>query len=129
MLFQYIFNIPCEPCLKIYMHIYFRDDEPIVIATARGMFDHRGGLLESAETNVSIYIPAGALPEGRKQEVYFKVCQDSKYMPPLDSRSGKFILVSLMCQLYFSLCLFIAVDFWFDVPAVRLPCLIIAVDF
>ena len=53
------------------------------------MFDHRGGLLESTETNVSIYIPAGALPEGRKQEVYFKVCQDSKYMPPLDANSGR----------------------------------------
>ena len=38
---------------------------------------------------MSIYIPAGALPEGKKQEVYFKVCQDSKYMPPLDSGSGK----------------------------------------
>ncbi|XP_057316695.1 tight junction protein ZO-1-like isoform X2 [Hydractinia symbiolongicarpus] len=75
-----------------------REDEPIVIATARGMFDHRGGLLESAETNVSIYIPAGALPEGRKQEVYFKVCQDSKYMPPLDSRSGETLLSPLvMC--------------------------------
>ena len=69
--------------------LIFREDEPRVIATARGAFDHRGGLLESQETNVSIYIPAGALPEGKKQEVYFKVCQDSKYMPPLDSGSGK----------------------------------------
>lgn len=60
-----------------------------MIATARGVFDHRGGLLESAETNVSIYIPAGALPDGKKQEIYFKVCQDSKYMPPLDSNSGE----------------------------------------
>lgn len=68
---------------------FFSEEEPKVIATARGVFDHRGGLLESTETNVSIYIPAGALPEGKKQEVYFKVCQDSKYMPPLDSNSGK----------------------------------------
>jgi len=72
------------------------EDEPKVIATARGVFDHRGGLLESAETNVSIYIPAGALPEGKKQEVYFKVCQDSKYMPPLDSNSGE-IFFLLQC--------------------------------
>ena len=60
-----------------------------MIATARGVFDHRGGLLESTETNVSIYIPAGALPEGKKQEVYFKVCQDSQEMPPLDADSGE----------------------------------------
>ena len=32
---------------------------------------------------------SGALPEGRKQEVYFKVCQDSTEMPPLDSDSGE----------------------------------------
>ena len=75
--------------LMIKAALIFREDEPRVIATARGTFDHRGGLLESQETNVSIYIPAGALPEGKKQEVYFKVCQDSKYMPPLDSGSGK----------------------------------------
>ena len=74
------FYILCYTC---------REDEPKVIATARGVFDHRGGLLESAETNVSIYIPAGALPDGKKQEIYFKVCQDSKYMPPLDSNSGE----------------------------------------
>uniref|UniRef100_T2MDH6 Tight junction protein ZO-1 n=1 Tax=Hydra vulgaris TaxID=6087 RepID=T2MDH6_HYDVU len=76
----------------------FSDDEPKVIATARGWFDHRGGLLESSETNVSIYIPAGALPAGRQQEVYFKVCQDSKHMPPLDSSSGETLLSPLvMC--------------------------------
>ena len=39
---------------------------------------------------MSIFIPYGALPEGKKQEIYFKVCQDSKHMPPLDSNSGEF---------------------------------------
>lgn len=67
-------------------------DEPKVIATARGIFDHRGGLLESTETGVSVYVPAGALPEGKKQEIYFKVCQDNKYIPPLDSDGGEIIL-------------------------------------
>ena len=77
--------------MKAYISVIVlhRDEEPKVIATARGWFDHRGGLLESSETNVSIYIPAGALPAGRQQEVYFKVCQDSKHMPPLDSSSGR----------------------------------------
>ena len=64
-------------------------DDPKVIATARGIFDHRGGLLESTETGVSVYVPAGALPEGKKQEIYFKVCQDNKYIPPLDSDGGR----------------------------------------
>eukprot|EP00794_Sanderia_malayensis_P016596 gene16596-18285_t len=73
-------------------------DEPKVIATARGIFDYRGGLLESTETGVSVYIPAGALPEGKKQEIYFKVCQDNKYMPPLDSEGGETLLSPLvMC--------------------------------
>ena len=62
------------------------------------MFDHRGGLLESVETNVSIFIPYGALPEGKKEEIYFKVCQDSQHMPPLDSHSGETLLSPLvMC--------------------------------
>jgi tight junction protein 1 len=74
------------------------ESEPIVIATARGLFDHRGGLLESVETNVSIFIPYGALPEGKKEEIYFKVCQDSQHMPPLDSHSGETLLSPLvMC--------------------------------
>ncbi|XP_065063741.1 tight junction protein ZO-1-like isoform X1 [Rhopilema esculentum] len=73
-------------------------DEPKVIATARGIFDHRGGLLESTETGVSVYVPAGALPEGKKQEIYFKVCQDNKYIPPLDSDGGETLLSPLvMC--------------------------------
>lgn len=33
-------------------------------------------------------IPAGAIPEGVKQEVYFKVCQDNSIMPPLDKDKG-----------------------------------------
>jgi len=76
----------------------YQQDEPKVIATARGIFDHRGGLLESTETGVSVYVPAGALPEGKKQEIYFKVCQDNKYIPPLDSDGGETLLSPLvMC--------------------------------
>ena len=78
-----------------------------MIATARGVFDHRGGLLESAETNVSIYIPAGALPDGKKQEIYFKVCQDSKYMPPLDSNSGECLFCGYFNEHVLKNCYFI----------------------
>jgi len=42
---------------------------------------------------VSIIIPAGAIPEGVQQEVYFKVCQDNSILPPLDKDKGTFITV------------------------------------
>lgn len=66
-----------------------------VIATARGVFDQTGGTLSSEETGVSIVIPPGAL--GRKQEVYFKVCQDSSLLPPLDQEKG----TSNLCHPHF----------------------------
>lgn len=60
-----------------------------MVATARGVFDHEGGKLESVETGVSIVIPPGAIPKGVKQEIYFKVCQDNSMLPPLDKEKGK----------------------------------------
>lgn len=69
-----------------------------VVATARGTFDHNGGELVSEETGVSIVIPKGAIPEGVKQEIYFKVCQDSSILPPLDAEKGETLLSPLvMC--------------------------------
>lgn len=46
-----------------------RDEGQTVVATARGVFDHNGGVLESKETGVSIVIPEGALPEGVQQNL------------------------------------------------------------
>ena len=66
------------------------DDEPTVVATARGYFTSRGGILTSEETGVSIYIPSGAIPPGIEQEIYFKVCTDNTMLPPLDTEKGKF---------------------------------------
>jgi len=40
---------------------------------------------------VTVVIPAGAIPEGVTQEVYFKVCQDNSIMPPLDKDKGTFL--------------------------------------
>lgn len=37
---------------------------------------------------VAIVIPKGAIPEGVKQEIYFKVCQDNNILPPLDKEKG-----------------------------------------
>jgi len=69
-----------------------------VVATARGVFDSIGGVLESKDTGVSIIIPKDAIPEGVKQEIYFKVCQDNSILPPLDKDKGETLLSPLvMC--------------------------------
>ena len=70
---------------------FCRDEESnhTVVATARGVFDSNGGVLESKETGVSIIIPKGAIPEAVQQEIYFKVCQDNSILPPLDKEKGK----------------------------------------
>lgn len=64
------------------------DDSTEVVATARGNFTSKGGVLESPETGVSIVIPEGAIPPGVEQEIYFKVCKDNNIMPPLDADKG-----------------------------------------
>lgn len=56
-----------------------------ILSTVRGYIDRNGGVLSCNKTGVSIIIPAGALTE--KQEIYFKVCQDSE-MLPLDKEKG-----------------------------------------
>ncbi|ESO89732.1 hypothetical protein LOTGIDRAFT_234130 [Lottia gigantea] len=74
------------------------DENHTVLATARGSFDSNGGVLESKETGVSIIIPPGALAEGPKQEIYFKVCKDNSILPPLDKDKGETLLSPLvMC--------------------------------
>ena len=77
------------------------DDEPTVVATARGYFTSRGGILTSEETGVSIYIPSGAIPPGIEQEIYFKVCNDNTMLPPLDTEKGECLV--LLLQTWFSL--------------------------
>ena len=59
-----------------------------MIATAKGVFDHKGGTLSSEESGVSVVIPKGALPRGKKQEIYFNVCQDINLVPPLEHEKG-----------------------------------------
>ncbi|XP_067654258.1 tight junction protein ZO-1-like isoform X2 [Haliotis asinina] len=74
------------------------DERHTVVATARGVFDADGGVLESRETGVSIVIPKGAIHEGIKQEIYFKVCRDNSILPPLDKDKGETLLSPLvMC--------------------------------
>ena len=69
-----------------------------VVATARGVFDSNGGVLESGDTGVSIVIPKGAIQTGVQQEIYFKVCQDNTILPPLDEEKGETLLSPLvMC--------------------------------
>lgn len=64
------------------------DEDTQVVATARGKFTSQGGVLSSPESGVSIVIPEGAIPDGVEQEIYFKVCKDNNFMPPLDSDRG-----------------------------------------
>ncbi|XP_076812481.1 tight junction protein ZO-1-like isoform X3 [Clavelina lepadiformis] len=74
------------------------EDDPQVVATARGVFDSNGGVLSSVETGVSIHIPKGAIRPGVKQEIYFKVCRDNTALPPLDKDKGETLLSPLvMC--------------------------------
>ncbi|CAH3013994.1 unnamed protein product [Porites evermanni] len=74
------------------------DEDTQVVATARGKFTSQGGVLSSPESGVSIVIPEGAIPDGVEQEIYFKVCKDNNFMPPLDSDRGETLLSPLvMC--------------------------------
>lgn len=45
-----------------------------IIASANGIFDSNGGILESADTGVSLNVPEGAIAEGCSFDLYFKVC-------------------------------------------------------
>lgn len=45
-----------------------------IIASANGIFDSNGGILESADTGVSINVPEGAIANGYSFDLYFKVC-------------------------------------------------------
>ena len=73
------------------------DEDTQVVATARGKFTSQGGVLSSPESGVSIVIPEGAIPTGVEQEIYFKVCKDNNFMPPLDSDRGEDFKVYVDC--------------------------------
>lgn len=64
------------------------DSNHNVVAIAKGSFTTKGGILKSPETGVSIVIPEGALDCDDDQEIYFKVCQDTSMLPPLDQDKG-----------------------------------------
>ncbi|CAG2165528.1 unnamed protein product, partial [Oppiella nova] len=74
------------------------DSNHTIIATAKGVFTSDGGILTSEETGVSVIIPMGAIPKDSEQEIYFKVCQDMKMAPPLDSEKGETLMSPIvMC--------------------------------
>ena len=68
------------------------------MATARGTFTSAGGVLSSPESGVSIVIPEGAIPDGVEQQIYFKVCKDNNFMPPLDSDRGNMLCYKVYAQ-------------------------------
>lgn len=63
-------------------------------STTRGTFDETGGTLSDSVWKVSIDIPAGAIPPGRQQEIYFTVTDPRMSQtvggPPLDMENGWF---------------------------------------
>ncbi|XP_059608308.1 uncharacterized protein LOC132256129 isoform X2 [Phlebotomus argentipes] len=70
--------------------------------TTRALFDERGGTLLDPTWNVSLEIPEGALPPGRRQEIYFTVTDPRMSEcvggPPLDMEHGETMLSPLvMC--------------------------------
>lgn len=72
-----------------------------VIAKAEGVFGSEGGALTSRETGVTVIIPPGAIPEGERHDIYFKVCQDTNMLPPL--HEGKILLSEqIICNCAFS---------------------------
>ncbi|BFZ25795.1 hypothetical protein BsWGS_28834 [Bradybaena similaris] len=74
------------------------NDKHTIVATAKGVFTSKGGLLESPETGVSILVPEGAIEDNKDQEIYFKVCRDNSLLPPLDTEKGETLLSPLvMC--------------------------------
>lgn len=92
-------SLGCGPVLTFYSFRFSEwlsassvDSNHTVIATAKGVFDSTGGILTSDETGVSVVIPAGAIPEGTRQEIYFKVCKDTKMEPPLDPEKGETLM-------------------------------------
>jgi len=55
-------------------------------------------LLIVAVSGVSIVIPPGAIPDGVRQEIYFKVCQDNSIMPPLDKEKGNVLCIGIQSR-------------------------------
>jgi tight junction protein 1 len=52
-----------------------------IIASANGIFDSNGGVLESADTGVSLTVPEGAIADGINFDLYFKVCHCKSSSP------------------------------------------------
>ncbi|KAH8359140.1 hypothetical protein KR093_004599 [Drosophila rubida] len=71
-------------------------------STTRGVFDCSGGTLADKLWHVSLQIPAGAIPAGVRQEIYFTVSDPRMGQavggPPLDMENGETMLSPLvMC--------------------------------
>lgn len=68
--------------------------------TTRGTFDANGGTLCDNVWNVSINIPAGAIPAGVQQEIYFTVTDPRMSQdvggPPLDMENGWCFLLTYL---------------------------------
>ncbi|XP_067941687.1 tight junction protein ZO-3-like isoform X2 [Watersipora subatra] len=72
-------------------------DNHIVLDTVSGVIDSAGGVLSSESTGVSLYFPHNAIPNGVRQEVYFKVSkQDDSLVSALDKDAGEQLVSPLV---------------------------------
>lgn len=103
-LFSISFLMNCNSSLNdsSYRHSSLSIDSQTqnILSTVTGVFDSRGGILQCKETGVSIVIPCGALSAGERQEIYFKVCQDSSLLP-LDKKKGFKIFIQFYIKKIF----------------------------
>ncbi|CAF1408692.1 unnamed protein product [Adineta steineri] len=72
--------------------IYSTQDGFNIIGSARGVMDCYGGKLSCPLTGVSISVPAGAIPEGVQQEIYFQVSQDGSNIRSFNAKQGERLL-------------------------------------
>ncbi|XP_077869059.1 uncharacterized protein LOC144360019 [Saccoglossus kowalevskii] len=57
------------------------------------MFDHRGGILKLNHSGVKVYIPPGAIPEGKEQPIFLYLAEEDRYRPsPTNSASNSTIV-------------------------------------
>uniref|UniRef100_T1J864 ZU5 domain-containing protein n=1 Tax=Strigamia maritima TaxID=126957 RepID=T1J864_STRMM len=63
-------------------------EDNVILGSGRGKFGIEGGKIVCSKTGVCLVIPPGALPPNSEQEIFLKVCQDNKLLPPLDKDKG-----------------------------------------
>lgn len=71
--------------------------DPVVLEQISAVVGSEGGVLHCPVSKVELRIPAGAIPEGKKHEIYVKVCEEEG-SSAIDRTKGETLLSPLvMC--------------------------------